>query len=148
MPIGAYIITPTLEVKKVPFKEWCVFMETVDNRIGQTQIGICLVSTIFLGLDTSPFERQPTIFETMIFPRMPDAETGFAYTQRKWSTVAEAQAGHVAAVEMVRLALPDAEVKQLSVNTGHIFPERVAKAEAIKVAFQRLKGTFPRFDEL
>ena len=65
-------------------------METLDRRVAETNVlGICRVSTIFLGLDHSYFGGPPLLFETMAFWR---GEHGAA--QMRCSTWPEAEAQH------------------------------------------------------
>lgn len=57
------------------------------------------VSTVFLGLDHSWGDGEPQIFETMVFGGALDQE------QERYSTWAEAEAGHAAMVARVRASM-------------------------------------------
>ena len=78
--------------------EWAVKFESVEYHVGATHFhedGV-EVSTVWLGADhnygpTGP----PLIFETMIFGGTHDGWT------RRYSTLAEAQQGHAAAVAAI-----------------------------------------------
>lgn len=63
--------------------------------IGRTEIGETLISTIFLGMDHG-FFGEPLLFETMIFGGKHDN-----YRER-YSTYAQAEAGHQIAVDLVK----------------------------------------------
>lgn len=70
-----------------------------ENRtpVGQDEIGDVLVSTVWLGLDHNcSDEGPPLIFETMVFGESLDGE------KRRYSTEAEAIAGHAEMVARVR----------------------------------------------
>ena len=66
------------------------------TRIGSDHIGEVWVSTVWLGMNHRFEEGPPLIFETMVFGGEHDEE------QWRWSTPAEARAGHAAVVEQVR----------------------------------------------
>ncbi|MES2360001.1 MAG: hypothetical protein V4529_16800 [Gemmatimonadota bacterium] len=76
--------------------EWARWFETADSarRIAETNVGDVRVSTVFLGLDHSWGSGPPLLFETMIFGGAHDEE------QWRYSTRAEAVAGHAAAVKL------------------------------------------------
>lgn len=67
-----------------------------DNRVAYDEIDGITISTVYLGLNHAFDEGPPLIFETMIF--------GGAHNEDQWrySTEADAQEGHAAAVRMVR----------------------------------------------
>lgn len=67
-----------------------------DNRIALDEIDGHRISTVYLGINHAWGDGPPLIFETMIF--------GGAFEDSQWrySTEAEALAGHAAAVKMVR----------------------------------------------
>lgn len=69
------------------------------NRVAETYINECRISTVFLGVNYSFMpDTPPLIFETMVFP---DDDGGESHCER-YSTWAEAEEGHariVAAVE-------------------------------------------------
>lgn len=78
-------------------REWAKWFENFDNRrVDKTQVGDVEISTVFLGLDHS-FGHGPKLwFETMIF--------GGKFDQEQWrySTLEEAKAGHIEAVDLVK----------------------------------------------
>ena len=77
---------------------WAHWMETGERLLWKTGNDEIMVSTIFLGLDHSPFPYgPPLVFETMIFGGEHDKE------EWRYSTWDEAEAGHQ---EAVRLAFP------------------------------------------
>jgi hypothetical protein len=67
-----------------------------DNRIAKDTIGDVEVSTIFLGIDHSFGSGPPLLFETMVFGGELDDE------QERYSTEAQALAGHAAMVARVK----------------------------------------------
>jgi hypothetical protein len=67
-----------------------------DYRIAKDAIGDVEVSTVFLGIDRSFGSGPPLLFETMVFGGELDDE------QERYSTEAEALAGHAAMVRRVR----------------------------------------------
>lgn len=67
-----------------------------DRHVGNDTIGDVEVSTVFLGIDHSFGSGPPLLFETMVFGGELDQE------QERYSTEAEAAAGHRAMVERVR----------------------------------------------
>ena len=74
------------------------FEQHPDRRVAQTTIGgDILVSTVFLGLNHAWSPGPPLLFETMVF-NLPEADDITA----RYSTWAEAEAGHQAAVAVVR----------------------------------------------
>lgn len=80
---------------------WSRAYENADRHVGSTTIGHLWVSTVYLGLDHSFGGGPPLIFETMVFDHS-DGETSSTdlYCER-WSTEAEALAGHNAVVERI-----------------------------------------------
>jgi hypothetical protein len=64
-------------------------------RVGSDTVNGHRVSTVFLGLDHQYGDGPPLVFETMIFP--PDSWSE-VYCER-YSTWAEAEAGHATAIE-------------------------------------------------
>jgi len=76
--------------------EWARWFETGNRILGQDKIGDVLVSTVFLGLDHSFGDGPPLLWETMIFG---GKHEGY---QERYSTKAEAQAGHSKALALAR----------------------------------------------
>jgi hypothetical protein len=79
--------------------EWARFFERFDRRIAKSKIHGVEVSTVFLGLDHNwSGQGPPIVFETMVFGGELDEEMW------RYATYAEAEAGHLAACELVRRA--------------------------------------------
>jgi len=71
------------------------------RRVAQASIGEMLVSTVWLGLDHG-WGQRPLYFETMIFGGKHDG------WQARYSTRAEAEAGHAALIARLEAGLePD-----------------------------------------
>lgn len=64
-------------------------------RVGDDTVNQHRVSTVFLGLDHQYGDGPPLVFETMIFPAGSWSEV---YCER-YSTWAQAEAGHAKAIE-------------------------------------------------
>jgi hypothetical protein len=65
------------------------------------------VSTVFLALDHSMFDGEPPVlFETLVFS---DEESGETGEQRRYTSWAEAEAGHAEVVASLRAQIADAE---------------------------------------
>jgi hypothetical protein len=78
------------------FLKWAEWFETADRVVMQTDVAEDIrVSTVFLGLDYG-FGGRPLVFETMVFRRGSGCECD------RYSTRAEALAGHAAMVERAR----------------------------------------------
>lgn len=77
----------------VPAKllEWAKWFETADRHVAKTEVATgIVVSTVFLGLDHRfGCDGPPLLFETMVFD-----DYGDDGTQERYSTWAEAEAGH------------------------------------------------------
>lgn len=82
--------------------------------IAHTVVGSYLISTVWLGMDFSFGEREPLIFETMVFkhdaPAMsppgvqqPEITDSTDLDMQQYATEEEAVAGHEMIVEKVRL---------------------------------------------
>ena len=69
-----------------------------DRHIGIDKIGDADVSTVFLAMDHSFGEGPPVLWETMVFGGPLDQE------QARYSSKADALAGHAAMCERVRRA--------------------------------------------
>ncbi len=92
---GKDTVTPVDSIDSPKFSE---MWENKKARIvAQTWLpGMVLVSTVFLGINHNWIGTKPLWFETMIFGGQQDE-----YCER-YSTAAEARAGHLLAVERVR----------------------------------------------
>lgn len=82
-----------------------------DRRIvGRTEVGLVVVSTVFLAIDHCYDGGAPVLFETMIFTLDDDGRPDFTDYQERYCTWDEAEAGHARAVEFVAEALAPAKV--------------------------------------
>jgi len=76
---------------------WSDNLEPIEaRRVGNTQIGVVSVSTVFLGVDHQFWGGPPLLFETMIFGGPQDE-----FCER-YSTWDEAEAGHARIVAALR----------------------------------------------
>lgn len=89
------------QVKPCDLWRWAFMFEFQHKWrvLQQTEIGIALVSTVFLGTDHSWGGPRPILFESMIFHGPMDQE------QERYATREEALAGHADLVERCRAAL-------------------------------------------
>jgi len=79
---------------------WAKWFEEAQRHVSETRIGRIYISTVFLGLDHSLFDKGcPLLFETMVFQGPMDSEMD------RYSTYEEAEAGHKKMVKRVRAAL-------------------------------------------
>jgi hypothetical protein len=85
-----------------------------ERTIGNTSIGGCMVSTVFLGLDHSFCRGAAVLFETMVFPDHDDGGMSENY-QERYHTLAEAEQGYIAVVELVKQQAFDAEQTAASI---------------------------------
>ena len=78
------------------------------KRVAETQVGPYWISTVWLGLDHSFAGGPPLIFETMVFATSPDVSgPGPDLECRRWSTEAEALAGHEEFATLVRATVQE-----------------------------------------
>lgn len=101
-----YILDANKEPVPCDMMTWAMwFGDTDRRRVASTRVGKTWVSTVFLGLDHRFGPGEPLLFETMLFDRR-----HFEDYQERYSTYAEALAGHRRAVYLVyerqRAALP------------------------------------------
>lgn len=86
-------------------------MDPEYQFVAQEAVGPYWVSTIWLFGHDHNWSRQgpPTLFETMVFggDGSTDSTTWGGLEQRRWSTEAEAIAGHAEIVALVRATLLD-----------------------------------------
>jgi hypothetical protein len=95
-----YILVGHEAVPADDLQAWARNFEKGTNRhVALTKLDGAEVSTVFLGLDHSFGDGPPLLFETMVFGGVCDQE------QDRYSTWAEAEAGHAAMVEKVRHSL-------------------------------------------
>lgn len=85
------------EGKTITFDEWANRVES-DKRVAETTLEDgTWISTVWLGIDHSFISGGlPIIFETMVFPSKDDIGER---DMERYSTLEEAQAGHLAMVE-------------------------------------------------
>lgn len=99
------------------------------RRVAKTDVGDVLVSTVWLGIDHAfGGGGPPVIFETMVFGGPLDEECD------RYSTEAEAIAGHEAMVARVQAVLAAAE------QTAALEHEREALADAVRVLEEKEDG--------
>jgi hypothetical protein len=95
-----YILDGQTPVSTEDPEKWGQWMQTANRKVASTEINGMLISTVFLGIDHAFNPGDPSLlFKTMIFA---DKETPHREFCRRYSTWAEAQAGHVQACEMVK----------------------------------------------
>jgi hypothetical protein len=100
--IDKYILRGKTPVPVKGLFEWGEWMQTADRRVAHDDIDGVSVSTVFLGLDHGFGHGAPKLFETMVFGLDDDY-------QERYSTWAEAEAGHARAVAIVRAQARDAD---------------------------------------
>lgn len=71
-----------------------------DKRVGNTVVGECTVSTVWLGLDHQYGPGAPLIFETMVFGGKWDNEMA------RYSTEEQAMRGHLDVLDRLRADKP------------------------------------------
>ena len=95
----SYYILQDEEAVEVDYGSFIAWLKNHDTRVDRTYFKDedILVSTVFLGIDHGwDDETPPHIFETMIFGGEHDEY------QARYSTLAEARAGHLQACRMVK----------------------------------------------
>lgn len=76
-----------------------LFAKEGYKSVQKTKLPNGLVSTVWLGIDHSFGGSKPLIFESMFFPTGPDSDEEDC---ERYSTLEEAEAGHVKMVEKWR----------------------------------------------
>ena len=102
---GKYILTPEGDVQPVDLMTWAKWFEAnpTANRIAETTLSDGRwVSTVFLGIDYRFGSGPPLLFETMVFPSKDNLSDERC---ERYSTKAEAEAGHLAVVKECELEL-------------------------------------------
>lgn len=106
--------------------EWGRMFESIDGRrVALTDLGLCNVSTVFLGMDHRFMgEGPPVVFETMVFLTLDtgheaafvEAEELAPITCQRYSTWAEAELGHVDLCEEIeaRIAVARARSEEIT----------------------------------
>ena len=112
---GRYILVDRRPVPEPILLKWARWLETADRVVAQDTVreacgdGVAgvEVSTVFLGLDQIfRNEGAPVLFETKVFGGIMDGE------RERYSTWAEAEAGHQRMLERVRAAVNEVEVDE------------------------------------
>jgi hypothetical protein len=98
---NTYILDNRIPVKCNDPALWATWMGTADRCVIHDQIDEMKVCTDFLGMDHNFRDRnKPLLFETMVFGnQLPDLEG----IQLRYSTYAEAEAGHHVICQLVRM---------------------------------------------
>lgn len=98
-----YILDADGNVQTADLMTWASWYKTAERHVGDTHIGAAHISTVFLGLDHS-FSHigPPVLWETMIF--WTDHELD--QYQERYTSKADALAGHERACQLVRDATP------------------------------------------
>ena len=97
--IGKYVLDANGDpVPEPDLFKWGAWMQAADRRVARTQVTAEVwVSTVFIGLDHNYFDRGPPhLFETVIF------HGPLHQAQWRYSTRAQALAGHLEACELAR----------------------------------------------
>ena len=95
-----YILIGQTPVPEPDLLTWGEWFETADRVVAKTEVGSSVVSTIFLGLDHSFFDKgPPLLFETMVFT------DGIGGEMWRCSTWLEVERQHAEVVEEVRSKL-------------------------------------------
>ena len=90
--------------RQLTLDEWSQLMEDDEYKVVErTHVGPYLVSTVWLGLNHNWWGGPPLIFETMVFDQGPGTERPHHdHEMERYSTEAQARAGHDQMVAMVR----------------------------------------------
>lgn len=100
-PVDFYFILKGKRAFKCAIEEWVKW--NLDNpkgrRVALTTIGDIKISTVFLGLNYTPWLKKTPLFETMVFGGKLNLE------RDRYSTWAQAKAGHRKMVKRVKEAL-------------------------------------------
>lgn len=83
-----YILEGKKAVKCKDLQKWASQSNPIYRRVAKDTIGDTEVSTVFLGIDHSPFGEKPLLFETMVFGGELNQE------QIRYETWEEAEFGH------------------------------------------------------
>lgn len=86
-----YILADHTPVEVTDILEWARWIETANRLVARTTLSEDVeVSTVFLGIDYSPFRPgfPPILFETLVFGGKCDGD------MRRYATWDEAEAGH------------------------------------------------------
>lgn len=93
--------------RKVDMGIISLVMGSAKKHVAEEKVGKFRISTVWLGLDHGQqrfFDKgktKPVIFETMIFGEVHEEDPFSEYLER-YSTIEEAEEGHISAVEKVK----------------------------------------------
>lgn len=82
------------EVVNCSLEEWGRFFNSPERHLAKDLVGEHFVSTVFLGMDHSFLDGPPLWFETMVFCQKEHHNCQWDDECRRYSTHAEALAGH------------------------------------------------------
>src|SRR3990172_4583809 len=78
---------------------WSIWMNSTDCHVAKNSIDGVYISTVFLGLDHSFSDGElPVLWETMIFANGQSWATHLDEYQQRYTSLADAKAGHKEAV--------------------------------------------------
>jgi hypothetical protein len=98
---GKFILVGHEAVEEPDLFKWAEWMGNADRHVRDTFRDDVRVSTVFLGLDHNHFgDGPPLLFETMVFIN------GRGDEQERYSTWAEAEAGHQNFINKIFKATP------------------------------------------
>lgn len=98
---GYYVLRGHEAVPVASVQEWAKEFHSQNRHVAVTEVapGVT-VSTVFLGLDHGFGDGPPLLFETMIFSDYGGGD------ERRYSTWAEAELGHMEEVERLKNEAP------------------------------------------
>ena len=97
---------PVLEPDLIKWGHWFGNNPVENRRVAHTRLASCSVSTVFLGLDHRfGGDGPPLLFETMVFLCEGEVSEYADYVEKRYSTWAEAEAGHWVTVLMAELTM-------------------------------------------
>lgn len=111
MGYGKYILVGKKPIEVSDLLLWGRWMEQNDRHVSKDMVGRYRVSTVFLGLDHNYMDDgEPILFESMVFDHG-QSKSIFGRTYfpsldeytRRWQTWDEAEAGHRAIVEKIKV---------------------------------------------
>ncbi len=103
MGMKHYILQGKITVP-VGMMKWARWFQDADRHVAKDEFDGVEVSTVFLGLDHNWLGGAPLLFETMVFT---DIEGGG--DMWRYSTWEQAEAGHQAAVALMRRKLVESK---------------------------------------
>lgn len=122
-----YVLDERKNARPATMLEYAQMTDGLGSRVAETDLELCRVSTVFLGLDLRPVgEGPPILFETMVFP----ADEGLTeLSGRRYCTWGEAEVGHMEIVEALR-----EEIAQLRRRAEAVAADVLDQAAARKTA--------------